>query len=61
MAQQKMASFFVVLCRLERFSLETFNARINDRLGSMHTSLTIVDLFGMKIRDFTGSTRALGR
>ena len=40
---------------------EYCNARINDHLGSMHTPLTIVDLFGMKIRDFTGSTRALGR
>ena len=55
-----MASFIVVSCGLERFSLETCNAKIAIAWVRC-TPMTIVDLFGMKIRHFTGSTRALGR
>ena len=44
----------------EILSLETCNARIMIAWVRC-TPLTIVDLFGMKIRDFTGSTRVLGR
>ena len=49
-AQQKMAMFIV-----EIFSRDV-QYENNDHVGSMH----IVDLFGM-IRNFTGSTRVLGR
>ena len=36
------------------------NCKNNRSLG-VDAHLTIVDLFGMEIRDFTGSTRAVGR
>ena len=55
-----MASFIVDSCRDQRFSLETWDGSKNDRLGSMHTALTIVDQFGIKISGFTPSFEALG-
>ena len=55
-----MASFIVDSCRDQRFSLETWDGRKNDRLGSMHTSDYRRSVW-YKISDFTLSCEALGR